>query len=1519
MEIRVLGPIEALENGTRLGLGGPKQRTVLALLVANAGRPVSMGTLIEGGYGEDAPDRVHRSVHTFISNLRSELGEVIERQGDGYILTIDRQQIDALRFEDLVAEARREIAPADAASLLREGLEMWRGYPYADVEAHTLLGPEITRLNELRVAAIEARVDADLESGRDAELIAELESLTVEHPVHERFRAQQMLAFYRAGRQGDALRAYERTRAYLVDEMGLDPSPELRDLERRILEQDPELVLDLRPRVRAKTVMVADVADPAALADLPAGERHLVVSEQSAAIDHGVAIHGGEVFAERGSAVYASFDNAVGAAEAAAAIQQETVGQRLRLRLALASGDVEVATGDDIAGPPVTRAAALVAAAHGGQILLSADAHDTLTASGAAGLVVRSLGSHDIEGLADGELVYQLSVDGADDFPPLRVGQFPPPLPFAQRGIPGYELREVLGEGAHGVVHRAYQPSIGREVAVKIIRPRLANDATFIRRFEVDAQLIARLSHPHIAPLHDYWRQPDGAFLVTRLMAGGTLAGRLRNGPLSLKAASEVVLAIGSALDHAHRHGVIHGDVKASNVLFDDDGNAYLGDFGIVGVAGPESASITRDVTALARLADRCLADKRPVDQLLSEATTPGAFGGVGPFLDQWVAAVGSDQPSPLTEARNPYKGLRAFTELDAHDFFGREAEIERLVAAVAEQRLVAVVGPSGIGKSSVVRAGLIPALRSGEIDGSERWLVTDMLPGPYPFEELASALLRVATESSIELEDELRRDERGLVRAVRRYLPEGVTVVLLIDQFEELFTLVDDESEQAAFLELLTATVGDVRSNVRIVVTIRADFFDRPLRFGAFGELIRGATEPIAAPTVEALAEMVTGPVDGVGVACGAGLIDRITADVKDQPGALPLLEFSLTELFEHRASDLLSLDDYEASGGVLGALGRRAESIYTSLDSAEQDAARQVFLRLVSVSESGRDTRRRVRRGELERLGIDRIVLGQVLEAFGQHRLLTFDRDSATRGPTVEVAHEAILSEWPRLASWVQDQREDLLLHSRLAIAVRDWEEADRAQSYLLSGGRLHQHEAWTADSELALTGDELEFLDASKGRDLALRDQRRTRRRRVLGGYAAAAVVAAVLAVAAWAARNEAAGKADEALQSEASARLSEASLLARVEPELATLLTLAASGQRPVADEELAEVLHVTLQNWALLRREPAQRFGIPITVGMDRTGRYIAGINDTGEVKLWDDRIQLSPELVASWPYPGAADLASTDLPVVFPDPEGRRVAAYGDDGVLRVWEVGRSGSIHEIQLDAGPQGVPLFGQFNERWIAFEPGGDHVAVVTWLPDNFRLAEVRIIDLASESVVTLGTVFEPYWIDWTPDGSLAVAIRFIEAGVYRVDPFGIAEAFGEDGFPTDPETSLVLPSSNHVHEGALSADGTRVAYTALQGFVLADADGRLRLGPIEVDGPAISVEFSPDSSKVAVGSEGGTVYVWDVERGELIAELGGGHDVAVPLIAWSDDGSSLRSIDGRGASAVWDVGGKPGGEL
>ena len=841
--------------------------------------------------------------------------------------------------------------------------------------------------------------------------------------------------------------------------------------------------------------------------------------------------------------------------------------------------------------------------------------------------------------------------------------------------VRGYDLLEKLGSGAYGDVHRAYQPLINREVAVKIIKPEFANRPNFIRRFEVEAQTIAKLEHPYIVPLYDYWREPDGAFLVMRYMRGGNLGSELaQRGAWSQGDTLRAVEQIGAALTVAHEQGIVHRDLKPANILLDQDGNAYLSDFGI-------AHRIVDDVEPYSSNGNQALLTSSPYytspEQLLGKPVTPRSdiytFGlliyelltGCKPYPDASVGTLlqhhlNSALPSVIEQEAtlpvsldavlqratatnpddrfdavdelveqvrhvlttdgmaliplpaltpqiegNPYKGLRAFQESDSELFFGRTLLINQLTKQLARSRsdrsdrFLAVVGPSGSGKSSVVKAGLIPALRQGAVDGSAEWFITEMVPSSHPLEELEAALLRIAVDPPSSLIEPLRKDERGLVRTLKRILPvasdnggQPGQLLLIIDQFEELFTLVGDEARRQHFLNLLLTALRESRSQLRVVLTLRADFYDRPLQLPDLAELVKANNVVVTPLNRVELEETVTRPAALAGVHFENGLVNHIIDDVRDQPGMLPLLQYALTELYERREGSSITQAAYDELGGIKGVLGSRAEEIYTALSADDQTLAKQTFLRLVTLGEGVEDTRRRVLQSELEALEEGRKQLTEnsqqstvngssqfaTLSSFGNARLLSFDHDPITRQPTVEVAHEALLREWPRLRGWLLESRDDLRLQRRLSVLTKEYQQADQDPTFLMHGGQLLQYENWADQKSVALTADERFFLDASiearerREAEEASRQQRELEQAQLL-------------------AETER-QRAEE--QAASASRLRQRALLLAGALAIAGILAVAAFifGQRATANANLAATREVEAQTQAIIAEENA---------------------------------------------------------------------------------------------------------------------------------------------------------------------------------------------------------------------------------------------------------------------------------------------------------------------------------------
>lgn len=452
MRFHVLGPLTVAEGTDSLNLGGPKQRTVLAMLIAHAGRQVSADVIVEAVYGLDAEPRSRRTVQTYVSTLRRQLGDLIAKGTQGWLLEVDRADIDAAEFEDL-NDSIKEVVPQDpahAGEVLRRALSLWKGHPYSDIEAHGLLDGEITRLDELRVAATAARIDADLSVGRHADLIGEIEALLLENPYREKFRAQHMIALYRAGRQKEALRSYQEMRELLTEELGLDPTPLLQELEQQILVQAPVLGVPAStsdgmvsgevesptaaaigvtqgaaPPSGIVTFLFTDIEGSTRLWEEHPGEMRRAVSRHEEVLSDEIACYNGIVFATRGDGVCAAFPSAKEAVSAALGGQlrlREVNWGRLGLsvRVAVHTGAVEFEGGNYL-GPPLNRAARLLEAAHGGQVLLSLATEQLVRDELPAGTQLLDLGKHRLRDLVRPEEIFQLvHPDLPREFEPLR-------------------------------------------------------------------------------------------------------------------------------------------------------------------------------------------------------------------------------------------------------------------------------------------------------------------------------------------------------------------------------------------------------------------------------------------------------------------------------------------------------------------------------------------------------------------------------------------------------------------------------------------------------------------------------------------------------------------------------------------------------------------------------------------------------------------------------------------------------------------------------------------------------------------------------------------------------------------------------------------------------------------------------------------------------------------------------------------------------------------------------------------
>jgi predicted ATPase/DNA-binding SARP family transcriptional activator len=421
LEIRILGPLEVVSGGALLPLGGQKQRAVLAILTIRAGTVISADELIELLWSGSPPATASTTVQVYVSRLRKLIGaDLIATAAGGYVLSAELDLLDTARFEQRAArgrELRRANKPTEASAALTEALSLWRGPALADFTYESWAQSDIIRLDEQRLACLEERVEADLACGRDSNLVGELEALVAAYPLRERLRAQLMLALYRAGRQAEALEAYHRARATLVDELGIEPGPELQELNRKILTQDVSPAIPrLQPSLPAGTVtlLATDIeGSTPLLSELGPMAYAEALAEHRSVLRNAFAAHEGIEVDTQGDAFLVAFARASDAVAAAAEAQSELAGGAVRVRMGVHSGEPLLTT-EGYVGIDVHQAARFSSAGHGGQVLISQSTHALLDSA----FDLIDLGEHRLKDLTAAQRLYQL---GEEQFPPLKT------------------------------------------------------------------------------------------------------------------------------------------------------------------------------------------------------------------------------------------------------------------------------------------------------------------------------------------------------------------------------------------------------------------------------------------------------------------------------------------------------------------------------------------------------------------------------------------------------------------------------------------------------------------------------------------------------------------------------------------------------------------------------------------------------------------------------------------------------------------------------------------------------------------------------------------------------------------------------------------------------------------------------------------------------------------------------------------------------------------------------------------
>ncbi len=896
------------------------------------------------------------------------------------------------------------------------------------------------------------------------------------------------------------------------------------------------------------------------------------------------------------------------------------------------------------------------------------------------------------------------------------------------------------------------------------------------------------------------------------------------------------------------------------------------------------------------------------------------------PPLKDFDAA--NEPPAP---GEPPFKGLEFFDEADANLFFGREQLVEKLADSIRSQRFLAVVvGASGSGKSSLVRAGLIPAIRRDvPPERLYEWRVFVMTPTAHPLEALAVALTRDAESvtATATLLDDLARDPRSLQLWLRRMSENDTTHpssliahhLLVVDQFEELFTLCRDEFEREQFIDNLLDAVG-VQSDssagrtqlLTLVITLRADFYSHLAQYPELRDAVAKQQEYIGPMSVEELRRAMEEPAKRGNWEFEPGLVDLILRDVGGEPGALPLLSHALLETWKRRSGHRMTLKGYAESDGVRGAIAHTAESTYQQLSPEQQNIARNIFLRLTELGEGTEDTRRRAEIRELETGDIERANVREVLTLLADARLIT------THESTAEVAHEALIREWPRLREWLNENRDGLKLHRHLTEAAQEWELLERDPSALYRGARLAQAKEFAVTNVNVLNAGERAFLDASEENEkrearereeqqqrelvaaqkLAETEQNANRKLRQRAVFLAGAFVLAILlAGAALFFGNRANENAIAEQYARATAIANEN--VAQERLALSDKQRLVAEGnlaldQNVFADLPALLALHVLKQGYfgpadglllrAIARDYPRVSFrghtDSVWSIDLSPDGQYALTASSDKTIRLWDAKT--GKEIRQ---FPGTVRLSAAKF-----SPDGKLIVTSLRTEDLRLYDTETGNEVRRFAPNlAGTE------------VVFSPDGKTVASSNPIDEND--SAIRLWDVATGKLVqTLqGHAKSAIRVAYSPDGKMLLSSGLDEVVILWDLETGkeiqrLGEKEGIDGVAFSPDGRFAL--------GATYYKKSILMFEIPSGKVIREFVGHPRA-------PG-AVSFLPDGKHFVSTSEDGTARLWDVETGETLKEFRGYKGLILSADI-SNDGRylALASIDLRSQAGIWEL--------
>jgi len=834
--------------------------------------------------------------------------------------------------------------------------------------------------------------------------------------------------------------------------------------------------------------------------------------------------------------------------------------------------------------------------------------------------------------------------------------------------------------------------------------------------------------------------------------------------------------------------------------------------------------------------------------------------------------ALAFDRQPPAYDSRCPFRGLYPFRVENREFFFGREQLIAQLQQKLTEHNFLAILGASGSGKSSVVLGGLVPLLQEKQVDLQLAY----MTPNSHPIEKLQTSLSQV----------------------------QGQSAILVIDQFEELFTLCADEAERVTFIEKLLSLIP----HQKIVITMRADFWGECAIYPNLKDLMEARQKLIGPMNAAELRKAMEMQATQVGLRFEPGLSNSILDDVQGEPGAMPLLQHALLEMWKRRHGRWLRAVEYEAIGGVNMAISQTADDVYNTLSAPEQDQVKNIFIRLTRLDENAvegerrRDTRRRVWLDELVPAGGDLATTKQLLQKLAGEgaRLVVTSVDESSDREEVEVAHEALIRYWPRLLKWLDDNRINLQLRETIRQAALEWKKQQKDENYLVHrGGRLEDAQMLAKHTRFLnqLEADYVAVCMELRQRQQQEKQARRRREIRIAWGVAGGAVVALIVSTGFWV---EAKNQTREAKNQTQKAEIAQARSLGRYSlsllndnQDLDALIEVIKAGNilkkqnssDPIVMEALQKIVYGVRERNIL-----AGHNGKVTSVVFSRDGQTLASVSNHKSVKIWD--VETGKELHTL----GEQKQVFTNVVL---SPDGQTIASVSDDKSIKIWDVETGKELHTL------------GEHKQVFInvVFSPDGQTIASVS---DD---KSIKIWDVKTgKELHTLGENKQVFTnVVFSHNGQNVASVSDDKnIKIWNVKTGKILRTLGEE---KQVFTNVVF-SPNDQTIASVSDDKIIKLWNIKTGLELGKFTGH--------EDKINSIAFSPDGKILATASDDNTARLWNVNGEPKQLVFFTRHQDNVKSIIFSPDGKTLATASDDKTVKIWNLNGKElltfkGGEL